>query len=85
MDDPRQGPVVLAGPGGTGKTTVATALAGHAQALGQVWWISAADPVTLLQGLTAVAQQLGGAEDVNAIATGRSGRCRPILAGAREC
>ena len=40
MRDPRPGPAVLAGPGGTGKTTVAAALANHAQALGdQVWWI----------------------------------------------
>ena len=69
MGDPQKGPVVLAGPGGTGKTTVATALAEHAQALGQdVWWISASNPVTLLRGLTAVAWQLGGAGDVNAIA-----------------
>jgi tetratricopeptide (TPR) repeat protein len=69
MGDPQQGPVVLAGPGGTGKTTVATALAEHAQSLGQdVWWISASNPVTLLRGLTAVAGQLGEAGDVNAIA-----------------
>ena len=71
MHSPRLGPAVLAGPGGTGKTTVAAALTGHAQALGdQVWWISAADPVTLSQGLTAVARQLGGARDVEAIARG---------------
>jgi len=71
MHSPRQGPAVLAGPGGTGKTTVAAALAGHARAAGdQVWWISAADPVTLSQGLTAVAQQLGGPRDVSAIARG---------------
>jgi tetratricopeptide (TPR) repeat protein len=69
MGDPQQGPVVLAGPGGTGKTTLATALAEHARALAQdVWWISASDPVTLLRGLTAVACQLGEAGDVNAIA-----------------
>ena len=74
MGDPQQGPVVLAGPGGTGKTTMATAMAEHAQALGQdVWWISAADPVTLLRGLTAVARQLGKADDVNAIATDEAG------------
>ena len=67
----RLGPAVLAGPGGTGKTTVAAALTGHARALGdQVWWISAADPVTLSQGLTAVARRLGGARDVEAIARG---------------
>lgn len=71
MHSPRPGPAVLAGPGGTGKTTVAAALTGHAQALGdQVWWISAADPVTLSQGLTAVARQLGGARDAEAIARG---------------
>lgn len=69
MGDPQQGPVVLAGPGGTGKTTVATALAERARALGRdVWWISASNPVTLLRGLTAVARQLGEAGDVNAIA-----------------
>jgi tetratricopeptide (TPR) repeat protein len=69
MGDPQQGPVVLAGPGGTGKTTMATDLAEHARALGQdVWWISAADPVTLLRGLAAVARQLGKADDVDAIA-----------------
>jgi hypothetical protein len=74
VGDPQQGPVVLAGPGGTGKTTVAAAMAEHAQALGQdVWWISAADPVTLLRGLTAVARHLGTADDVNAIATDKAG------------
>ena len=69
MRDPQQGPVVLAGPGGTGKTTAATALAEHARSLGQdVWWISASNPVTLLRGLTAVARQLGEAGAVDAIA-----------------
>ena len=73
MADPQQGPVVLAGPGGTGKTTAATALAEHARALGQdIWWISASNPVTLLRGLTAVARQLGEAGDVNAIARGEA-------------
>ena len=74
MGDPQQGPVVLAGPGGTGKTTVATALAERARALGQdVWWVSASNPVTLLRGLTAVARQLGEAGDVNAIARDEAG------------
>ena len=74
MGDPQQGPVVLAGPGGTGKTTMATDLAEHARALGQdVWWISAADPVTLLRGLAAVARQLGKADDVDAIASDEAG------------
>lgn len=71
MRDPQQGPAVLAGPGGTGKTTVAAALARHARALGErVWWVSAADPVTLSRDLRAVAQQLGGLGDVEAIARG---------------
>ena len=74
MGDPQQGPVVLAGPGGAGKTTMATDLAEHARALGQdVWWISAADPVTLLRGLAAVARQLGTADDVDAIASDEAG------------
>lgn len=65
---PLQGPAVLAGPCGTGKTTVAAALARRAQAQGdQVWWVSAADPVTLLRDLKAVAQQLGGVGAVEAI------------------
>ena len=69
LGDSQHGPVVLAGPGGTGKTTVAMSLAEHAQALGRdVWWVSASDPVTLLRGLTAVARHLGEAGDVNAIA-----------------
>jgi hypothetical protein len=73
MRGSRQGPAVLAGPSGTGKTTVAAALAGHARSLGnQVWWISAADPVTLSQDLTAVAQQLGGAREVQAVARGEA-------------
>ena len=71
MDDPLRGPVVLAGPGGTGKTTTAAAVAERTRALGdQVWWISAADPVTMSQGLRAVAGQLGGARDVEVIARG---------------
>jgi tetratricopeptide (TPR) repeat protein len=72
MRGSRHGPAVLAGPGGAGKTTVAAILAEHVRALGdQVWWISAADPVTLAQGLTAVARQLGGTlRDVEAITRG---------------
>ena len=69
--DPSQGPAVLAGPGGTGKTTLAGALARHARAQGdRVWWVSAADPVTLSRDLKEVAQQLGTAGDVEAIAQG---------------
>ena len=74
MGDPQQGPVVLAGLGGTGKTTMAADLAERARALGQdVWWISAADPVTLLRGLAAVARQLGKTDDFDAIARGEAG------------
>jgi hypothetical protein len=73
MGDPRQGPAVLAGPGGTGKSTVAAALAERARALGRdVWWISASNPVTLLRGLSAVARQLGDAGDVDAVAKGEA-------------
>ena len=71
IHSPQQDPVILAGPGGTGKTTMASALAEHARALGdQVWWISAADPVTMSQGLRTVAKQLGGARDTEVIARG---------------
>jgi tetratricopeptide (TPR) repeat protein len=69
--DPQRAPVVLAGLGGTGKTTMAAALAERAQELGQhVWWVSAADPVTLSRDLTEVARDLGKVDDVNAIARG---------------
>ncbi|WP_103355795.1 tetratricopeptide repeat protein [Amycolatopsis sp. CA-128772] len=66
------GPAVLAGPGGSGKTTMAAALAEHVRARGgRVWWVPALDPVTLAQGLTDVARRAGGApHDVEAIARG---------------
>jgi len=68
---PQQDPMVLAGPSGTGKTTVAAVLAERTRELGaQVWWISAADPVTMSQGLRAVAEQIGGARDIELIARG---------------
>jgi len=71
MHGSQPGPAVLTGPGGAGKTTVAAAVAEHALALGhQVWWVPAADPVTLSQGLTAVARQLGGGGVVAAIGRG---------------
>lgn len=70
IQDPQK-PVVLAGPGGTGKTTAAEALAGRAREMGhRVWWVSAADPVTMSRGLTEIAKQLGDVDDVNAIAWG---------------
>jgi tetratricopeptide (TPR) repeat protein len=72
MREPRQGPAVLVGPGGAGKTTVAAALAERVRIQGgQVWWLTAVDPVLLSQGLAAVTRQLGGAKpDVDAIAWG---------------
>lgn len=70
MRESPQGPAVLVGPGGAGKTMVAAALAEHVRASGgQVWWIPALNPVTLSQGLTVVARQLGAdPHDAEAIA-----------------
>jgi tetratricopeptide (TPR) repeat protein len=74
LEDPRQGPVVLAGGGGTGKTTAAAALAERARALGRdVWWISASNPVALLRDLTAIAQRLGESADAGTIAGDEAG------------
>jgi hypothetical protein len=71
IHSPQPGPVVLAGPGGMGKTTMAGAVAEHARALGdQVWWISAADPVTMSESLRAATEQLGVAHDIEVIARG---------------
>lgn len=71
VHDPRQGPVVLAGPGGTGKTTLARALAERVlEEGGEVRWISAADPVTLSRDLREAARELGGASEARAIAQG---------------
>jgi hypothetical protein len=68
---PRPGPAVLAGPGGVGKTTLATTVANRVKARGnQVWWVSALDPVTLSQGLAAVARQLGGSGEAEAVDRG---------------
>lgn len=74
MREPRHGPAVLVGSGGAGKTTVAEALAEQVRIQGgQVWSLTATDPVLLSQGLTAVARQLGGAKpDVDAIAWGEA-------------
>ncbi|MFC6878968.1 MULTISPECIES: tetratricopeptide repeat protein [Actinomadura] len=64
--------VVLAGMGGQGKTTLATALAGHRAARGKpVWWVSAADRSSLAAGLVTVARRLGASRaDLEAIAYG---------------
>jgi tetratricopeptide (TPR) repeat protein len=71
LGSPGDGPAVLAGPGGSGKTTIAADLAARAREQGsQVWWVSAADPVALSQGLMVVARQLGDAGVANAIGRG---------------
>ncbi|MFD3920803.1 tetratricopeptide repeat protein [Streptomyces sp. NPDC058595] len=70
--------VVLAGMGGAGKSTAAAALARHAARSRQmrrrprrVWWVWAADPLSLAAGLASVARQLdAGPADLEAIATG---------------
>src|SRR6266536_2382034 len=56
---PERGPVVLAGPGGVGKSALAAALAErlHDQRR-TVWWVSATDPASLSSGLVAVAREL---------------------------
>ncbi|MFC4033921.1 tetratricopeptide repeat protein [Streptomyces polygonati] len=70
--------VVLVGMGGAGKSTVAAALARHAaqtrrigRRRARVWWIWAADPLSLAAGLVTVARQLGAEPmDLEAITTG---------------
>lgn len=84
----RQRIQVIVGIGGAGKSAVALALCAHAcrrlwwQPSRQVWWVSAADRVSLTAGLISVARQAGGSdEDLRAIvegtaeAPGRLGRC----------
>jgi hypothetical protein len=70
--------VVLAGMGGVGKSTAAAALARHAARTRRagrrsrhVWWVWAADSLSLAGGLASVARQLGAeAADLEAISTG---------------
>lgn len=70
--------VVLAGMGGVGKSTMAAALARHsartrrtARRSGPVWWVWAADSLSLAGGLASVARQLGAEPaDLEAISTG---------------
>ena len=71
--------VVLTGMGGVGKSTMATALAGHAsrrrawRGRTEVWFVTASDPASLTSGLATVARLLAGSPaDVRAIGTGRS-------------
>jgi tetratricopeptide (TPR) repeat protein len=72
---PGDGPAVLAGVGGAGKSTLAVALAEQVQGWDrQVWWISAADLAGFCDGLAALARGLGGSvKDVESIAKGAAG------------
>ena len=56
------GLVVLTGMGGIGKSTVAAELARLVQAGRRVWWVSAADPSSLVAGIATVARNLGASE-----------------------
>jgi tetratricopeptide (TPR) repeat protein len=71
--------VVLAGMGGVGKSTIATAFGEHAKGARawrrhtDVWFVTASDPASLASGLASVARQLEASPaDVKAIGTGRS-------------
>lgn len=66
--------VVLAGPGGAGKSAVAASLIQRVQRRGAyrrlpwTWWVSAADRASLTGGLVTVAGQIGGSSaDIEAI------------------
>lgn len=66
----QRGLVVLAGMGGIGKSTVAAELARQVQAERRVWWVSAADPSSLVAGIATVARSLGATPtDVRAMTT----------------
>jgi tetratricopeptide (TPR) repeat protein len=69
LDRPVDRPQVLVGPAGSGKSTVALAVAAAARDHGlRVWWVSAADPNQLTRGMLAVATQLGApVTELNAI------------------
>lgn len=74
---PAGGPVVLAGTGGAGKSTVAATFAETTQRTRRgrrhrhVWWVSAADRSSLTGGLVTVARQLGASQaDLRAIRVG---------------
>ncbi|WP_320064991.1 tetratricopeptide repeat protein [Micromonospora sp. RTGN7] len=69
---PEDGPAVLVGPGGAGKSALAAALAERLRSGDrQVWCVSAADLAGFSAGLTDVARDLGGSPtDVKSIAKG---------------
>jgi tetratricopeptide (TPR) repeat protein len=55
---------VLQGLGGCGKTSIALEVAARIAARGRpVWWVSAADTMSLVAGMLAVARQLGASDD----------------------
>jgi tetratricopeptide (TPR) repeat protein len=65
-----RGLVVLTGMGGIGKSTVAAELARRVHRARRVWWVSAADPSSLVAGITTVARNLGAGEaDLRAMTT----------------
>src|ERR1700733_13684795 len=74
---PAGGPVILAGTGGAGKSTVVATLAETTQRTlrgrrrRHVWWVSAADRSSLTGGLVTVARQLGASQaDLRVIRVG---------------
>lgn len=66
---------VLAGMGGVGKSTVALALADYASRRGWrgrrlVWWVSAADMISLTGGMATIARRLGATQaDLDAVSS----------------
>ena len=64
---------VLSGLGGSGKSTIARAVAAQIVADGgQVWWVSASDPVSMTQLLLGLARELGASRaDVEEALSGR--------------
>ncbi len=76
---PRGDFVILAGMGGVGKSTIASAFAEHVESTRtrwqrvNVWFVPAADPSSLTGALATVARELGAAQaDVEAIGTGKT-------------
>ncbi|GAA3114154.1 tetratricopeptide repeat protein [Streptosporangium carneum] len=72
---PGDGPAVLVGVGGAGKSALAEALTARARSRErQTWWVPAADLAGFSAGLAEVARELGGSPtDVESIAKGAAG------------